>query len=54
MFVIDATRAAQRAVLWVLTHALLKHDKLILLHVAQLPPSASNGRCLLVRDQFRF
>ena len=48
MVVVDATREAQRAVLWVLTHALRKHDRLILLHVAQLPPSVSNGRCLLV------
>ena len=45
MVVVDSTREAKRALLWVLSHALLKHDQLILLHVAQVPPdSAKNGR----------
>lgn len=45
MVVVDFTREAKRALLWVLSHALLKHDRLILLHVAPLPPgSPKKGR----------
>lgn len=40
MVVVDSTREAKRALLWVLSHALLKHDRLILLHVAPLPPGS--------------
>lgn len=44
MVVVDSTREAKRALLWVLSHTLLKHDRLILLHVALLPPgSAKKG-----------
>eukprot|EP00253_Pinus_taeda_P020922 PITA_20922 len=44
MVVVDATREARRALIWVLTHSLLKHDRLILLHVAPLPPSTSKDK----------
>lgn len=40
MVVVDSTREAKRALLWVLSHALLKHDRLILLHIAPLPPGS--------------
>jgi hypothetical protein len=45
MVVVDSTRYAKRALLWVISHALLKHDKFILLHVSQLAPGyAKKGR----------
>lgn len=43
MVVVDSTREAKRALLWVLSHALLKHDQLILLHVAQVPPDSAKN-----------
>ena len=44
MMVIDATREARRALVWVLTYALLKHGKLIWLHVTPLPPYTSKEK----------